>query len=199
MFTGIIESIAKIQSSESKGNSLYLSIELPENWEIKAGDSIATNGVCLTVKEVKQGLWRTELMLETLSKTTFGQAIPNQVNLERAMLAGGRLDGHFVLGHVDSTGEIIGKEKKGESLEIIIKYSLEFSALVVSKGSITVDGISFTVVDVKDDWFSINLVGYTIEHTTLAQKKTGEKVNLEFDILAKYITKYVSTSSKGNL
>src|SRR3989338_2385633 len=179
MFSGIIQSISKVRASTTKNGSLFLTIDKPKGWKIKPGDSIATNGVCLTVKTLSGTKYTTELMLETLERTTFGKAVPQLVNLEPSLTLTTLMDGHLVLGHVDAVGRISELKNKGRSRVYKISFPKKYAHLVVEKGSITIDGISLTIVGCGTDWLTVSLVDYTIEHTTLGAKKTGELVNLE--------------------
>jgi riboflavin synthase len=187
MFTGIVKSVSKLKKAEKRGGSLFLTFEKPKTWKIKLGDSIATDGVCLTVAKLGRDEYTCELMTETLKKTYFGMYIPKRVNLEQALKFGDRVDGHFVLGHVDSVGEIrsISKTKRGALYAI--RYPKKYAYLIVPKGSITVDGISLTIVDKRANYFSVSLVDYTLKNTSLGDKKKGSPVNLEFDIVGKYL------------
>ena len=187
MFTGIITATAKIKSHTTKNGSLFLTVATPKKYKLKPGDSIATDGTCLTVKKVSQGSYLTELMSETLTKTKFGKLIPATVNLEQSLVVGGVLNGHFVTGHVDAVGKVEKIKKSGMSKIFQISFPKKFRKLVATKGSITIDGVSLTVVDVSATHFSVSLVDYTLEHTTLGKLQTGDTVNLEFDILAKYL------------
>lgn len=190
MFTGIISNTTKVIDSINKNGSLFLTFEKPKNWnDLKPGDSVATNGVCLTVKTLSEQDYTTELMKETLEKTTFGKTVPKAVNLERPVGSGKLLDGHIVQGHVDGVGVIEKTEDIETSKLIKLSFDRSNNNLVVNKGSITVDGISLTVVEAGDGWFTVSLVDYTIRHTTLGGKKQGELVNLEFDIIGKYVAK----------
>lgn len=195
MFTGVIKATAKVKKSERKRGSLFLTIDRPRGWKIRPGDSIATDGVCLTVKEVSHGDYRTELMRETLSKTSFGTVVPKRVSLENPLKVSDVLDGHLVLGHVDAVGEIKNIRSAGSSKVYQISFPKKFAKLVTDKGSIAVDGVSLTVVKVHRNWFTVSLVDYTIKHTGLGMKKVGDFVNLEFDILAKYLVKLMDKKS----
>lgn len=190
MFTGIVEAKASVRSSNKKG-SLFLTIEKPKNWKIKAGDSISMDGVCLTVKKIGSFDFTSELMPETLSKTYFGRQVPKKVNLERSLRVGSRLGGHFILGHVDTVGKIEEVKFSGLSKIDKISFPKQFAKFVAQKGSISVDGVSLTVVDVGANWFTVSLVDYTVKHTTLGEKKKGGLVNLEFDMLAKYLIRLI--------
>lgn len=191
MFTGIIKATTRVKKHERKRGSLFLTLQTPKNWKVKPGNSIATNGVCLTVKTVGRGFYTTELMDETLKKTTFGPAVPRKVNVERSLRLTDFLDGHLLQGHVDGTGKILKIEQKGSSKIYKFSFPQAFRKLLAPKGSIGVDGISLTVVDVGKGWFTVSLVDYTIKHTTLGQKKLDEWVNLEFDMIAKYLKQLV--------
>ena len=196
MFTGIIQSIATVKKAEQRNSSLILTIATPRGWKLKPGDSIATDGVCLTVTKIGRGWYQTELMAETLKRTTFDRQVPDKVNLERPLRPRDWLDGHIVQGHVDTVGEIA--KVKGErskfksttarrSLLYTIRSPKKFARLIVAKGSIAVDGISLTIVEVGVGWFSVALIPFTLTHTTIGAKQAGDLVNLEFDVLAKYI------------
>ncbi len=189
MFSGIISAIGTIKKSERKNGSLFLTIEKPPGFKLAPGDSIATNGVCLTVRSVHKGAYTTELMPATLDTTSFGQTTPKRVNLERPITLSTRLDGHIVLGHVDTIGKIQKINQQGASTLFSISFPSGCGKWVVKKGSITVDGIGLTVVSVTRNQFTVSLVEFTLSHTTLGEKVLGSAVNLEFDIIAKYIEK----------
>ncbi len=196
MFTGIIQKVVKIKKSERREDTLVLTIATPRGWKLKLGDSIATDGVCLTVTKIGRGWYQTELMEETLERTTFGHHVPDKVNLERSLRPIDFLDGHMVQGHVDCVGEIV--KVKGERLKVkstterrsllyAIRFPKKYSKLIVEKCSIAMDGISMTVVDARRDWFSVALIPFTLTHTTIGAKEVGDLVNLEFDVIAKYV------------
>ena len=187
MFTGIVTHIQKIRSHAIKNGSLFLTIEKPKGWKLSLGESIATNGVCLTVKKNLAKEYIVELMPETINKTTFGIVVPAHVNLERSLMIGDRLGGHWVTGHIDAIGTIENIVSKGDSKIVTVSFPKAFKKYMVTKGSVTIDGVSLTVVAVSDNHFSVSLVSYTTEHTTLGKRGRGDKVNLEFDILAKYV------------
>lgn len=196
MFTGIIKAVAKVEKSEHKHGSLFLTLSVPKGWKLKAGNSVATNGVCITVQKAGTKQWHAELMPETLKKSSFGKHVPLRVNLERSLKLSDRLDGHFVLGHVDIVGTVVTEKKQGRSAILTIRYPKQFAALVASKGSIAVDGVSLTVVDAFRSRFTVALVDYTLKNTTLGERKSGDLVNLEFDVIAKYYTKAKGKSKK---
>lgn len=189
MFTGIIKTVAKVKKAEKQNGSLFFIIQKPQGWKIKTGDSIATDGACLTAIKVNQKNYTVELMPETLHKTSFGKKIPTAVNLEPALKLKDKVDGHFVLGHVDAIGRIEKITKQGLSLVYQISFPKSFAKLAVDKGSIAVDGISLTVVKVLKNSFTVALMAYTLNQTTLGRKKVNEPVNLEFDIIAKYLSR----------
>jgi len=189
MFSGIVSAISQIKKRQTKNDCLFLTISKPKNWKIKPGDSICSDGVCLTVKTVAKTTYTTELMPETLDKTYFNNANYNHVNLERSLKLNSLLDGHLVTGHVDALGKIKKITKRGDSKIYQISYPKKFNKYVAEKASVAVDGISLTVVDVGTNWFTISLVDYTLTHTTIGQKKVGDLIHLEFDIIAKYLEK----------
>ena len=189
MFSGIIKTISKIEKQEEKNKSLFLSISKPKKWKIKAGDSICTDGACLTVKKVNKETYITELMPETLNKTYFNKNNYKYVNLEKSLKLNDLLDGHLVTGHIDAIGKIEKISKQGNSKIYQISFPNKFTKYVADKGSISVDGISLTVVECKKNKFTISLVDFTLKNTTIGQKKVNDLVHLEFDIIAKYLDK----------
>lgn len=194
MFTGIIEEIGTIKSINSNGISSQLCISANKILEdTKIGDSIAVNGVCLTVTSIKSNLFTADVMAETLRRSNLGSLIPqSKVNLERAMPANGRFGGHIVSGHIDGTGTIVETEPEGNAVWIKIKCSDNLLKYIIHKGSITIDGISLTVAKVTDSDFSVSIIPHTAANTTLLQKKSGDVVNLENDVVGKYIEKLLS-------
>ncbi|MBB4895225.1 riboflavin synthase [Streptomyces olivoverticillatus] len=189
MFTGIVEELGEVVAVENLGDSSRFQLRGPVVTDgAKHGDSIAVNGVCLTVVDTSDGTFTADVMAETLSRSSLGALTAgSRVNLERPMALGGRLGGHLVQGHVDGTGTII-ERTPAEHWEIVkIALPAELSRYVVDKGSITVDGVSLTVVEAGDDYFTISLIPTTLALTTLGLKKAGDPVNLEVDVLAKYV------------
>ena len=185
MFTGIIEEIGAIKSVISGRMTVSASVVLEGT---KLGDSIAINGICLTVNALTAGTFSVDIMPETLRRTNLGMLRPGaRVNLERALLVGGRLGGHFVQGHIDATGKLVSLVPEGDA--VIARYNAPSQVMryVVEKGFIAVDGASVTVVACDDTSFSISLVAFTLEHTTLGRKRSGDAVNLEVDIISKYV------------
>ncbi|GHF51421.1 MULTISPECIES: riboflavin synthase [Streptomyces] len=198
MFTGIVEELGEVVAVEQLGDSSRFKLRGPIVTEgAKHGDSIAVNGVCLTVVEHADGEFTADVMAETLNRSSLGALAPgSRVNLERPMALGGRLGGHLVQGHVDGTGTIV-ERTPGEHWEIV-KIALPdgLGRYVVEKGSITVDGVSLTVVDAADDHFTVSLIPTTLDLTTLGIKKPGDPVNLEVDVLAKYVERLLGHSSR---
>lgn len=194
MFTGIIEEIGTIKSINSNGISSQLCINANKILEdTKIGDSIAVNGVCLTVTSIKSNLFTADVMAETLRRSNLGSLIPqSKVNLERAMPANGRFGGHIVSGHIDGTGTIVETKPEGNAVWIKINCSSNLLKYIIHKGSITIDGISLTVAKVTDSDFSVSIIPHTAANTTLLQKKSGDVVNLENDVVGKYIEKLLS-------
>ncbi|MFI1971977.1 riboflavin synthase [Streptomyces cinnamoneus] len=189
MFTGIVEELGEVVAVEELGDSSRFRLRGPVvTADAKHGDSIAVNGVCLTVVETADGTFTADVMAETLNRSSLGALAPgSRVNLERPMALGGRLGGHLVQGHVDGTGTIT-ERVPGEHWEIVkVALPAGLARYVVEKGSITVDGVSLTVVEAGDDYFTVSLIPTTLELTTLGTKQPGDPVNLEVDVLAKYV------------
>lgn len=190
MFTGIIETQAEVVATRQDGGNLVITIQTPLASELKIDQSVAHNGVCLTVTGIQGDTYETVAVAETLQKTNLGQLIPTQyVNLERAMVFNGRIDGHLVQGHVDSVGECISSQEQDGSWLYRFRYEKKFAAFIVEKGSICMNGISLTVFGVTNDGFSVAIIPYTYEHTNVSKIKPGSLVNLEFDILGKYVAR----------
>ncbi|MGB8940868.1 MAG: riboflavin synthase [Streptomyces sp.] len=189
MFTGIVEELGEITAVENLDDASRFRVRGPVVTDgAKHGDSIAVNGVCLTVVEHEGAEFTADVMAETLNRSSLGALAPgSRVNLERPTAVGDRLGGHIVQGHVDGTGEIVDR-KPSENWEIVkISLPAELSRYVVEKGSITVDGVSLTVVDAGPDYFTISLIPTTLALTTLGIKQPGDPVNLEVDVIAKYV------------
>ncbi|MDH4330368.1 MAG: riboflavin synthase [Candidatus Moranbacteria bacterium] len=192
MFTGIVKKVSKIKKTSLKNGSLFFEIERPESWDIGIGDSISINGVCSTVRRFEDDFFEVEYMPETIKKTTAGELKEGDLaNLERSLKMSDLLDGHVVQGHVDTKGEIVEIKDADDSKIVKVKIPEEFMKLVAPKGSVTIDGISLTVVDTGSDWFTVSLVSYTIENTNMRQAKIGDGVNVETDVLAKYICNFL--------
>ncbi|WP_405829241.1 riboflavin synthase [Streptomyces sp. NBC_00105] len=194
MFTGIVEELGEVAAVEQLEEASRFRLRGPLVTEgAKHGDSIAVNGVCLTVVETADGEFTADVMQETLNRSSLGAlAKGSRVNLERPMALGGRLGGHLVQGHVDGTGEILSRTPS-EHWEIVkVALPETLSRYVVEKGSITVDGVSLTVVEAAADWFTISLIPTTLALTTLGIKQPGDLVNLEVDVLAKYVERLLA-------
>ena len=191
MFTGIVEGVGKLIKAEKEQSNLHLWIEADFCDELKIDQSVAHNGVCLTVVDFKDGLYKVTAIEETLQKTNFNTLKNGDlINLERCLQFNGRIDGHIVQGHVDQTGKIVSIENQNGSFFVTVEYDEASSGNVtVEKGSICLNGISLTVVDSKVGQFSVAIIPYTWEHTNLHQLTTGDVVNLEFDIIGKYVSK----------
>ena len=185
MFTGIVEEVGIVKAVSSTGLTVAAAKVLEGTGP---GDSIAVNGVCLTATDLSGDLFSVDVMPETLRRTNLGSLRPGDgVNLERPLAVGGRFGGHFVQGHVDGTGELLSVTPEGDALLLQFKAPQDIMKYVVQKGFIAVDGVSLTVVGCGSGAFSVSLVGYTREHTTLGSRKPGDMVNLEVDILSKYV------------
>lgn len=191
MFTGIIETQGLVKDIKPSGTNLEYWIESPISNELKIDQSVSHNGVCLTVDALQPGAHRVTAIDETLQKTTLSKWKPGtRVNLERCLQANGRLDGHFVQGHVDATGSCTQIVVKDGSREFTIRFPREKAALVIEKGSIAVNGISLTCYNVTDDTFTVAIIPYTFEHTNFSELKQDDLVNLEFDMIGKYILRH---------
>ena len=193
MFTGLIQDIGEIQSIQPKGGGVSLTISTQlDPRSVKIGDSISVNGVCLTVVKLSGHTFTAEVSPETLKRTTLAGAKNGQpVNLETALKMSDLLGGHLVSGHVDGTGEIAEMASEGNSLRYRFRVPLEIGRYLIAKGSVAVDGISLTVAECHDQMFSVSVIPHTAERTTLGKKKVGDKVNLENDLIAKYVEKFV--------
>lgn len=189
MFTGIVEGVGKLIKAEKEQSNLHLWIEADFCDELKIDQSVAHNGVCLTVVDFKDGLYKVTAIEETLQKTNFNTLKNGDlINLERCLQYNGRIDGHIVQGHVDQTGKVVSIENQNGSFFVTVEYDEVSSGNVtVEKGSICLNGISLTVVDSKVGQFSVAIIPYTWEFTNLNQVKVGDTMNLEFDILGKYV------------
>ncbi len=195
MFTGIIEEIGMVRQKLSGEESGSLAIHAAVALEgTKLGDSIAVNGVCLTVTRLTDSGFTTDVMAETLRRSNLGLLEPgSQVNLERAMAANGRFGGHIVSGHIDGTGKIRSMRQEGNAVWVTVAASWEILALIVEKGSITIDGISLTVARLQEEAFQVSIIPHTAGETTLLKKRPGDLVNLENDIIGKYVQRLTGT------
>ena len=190
MFTGIIETMGTVSQIVEEGTNLHFTIASTLSNELKIDQSVAHNGVCLTVVSLTEDTYTVTAIQETLQKTNLQHLkINNKINLERCMQMNGRLDGHIVQGHVDQTAVCILREELDGSWEYRFKYQGEKGNVTVEKGSVCVNGISLTVVNSADDEFSVFIIPYTYEHTNLHEVTVGDTVNLEFDIIGKYVAR----------
>ena len=192
MFTGIIENLAKIDSIKKNKKNLDITLSSSLTSEFKIDQSISHNGICLTVVNIKESHYTVTAIEETINKTTISKwRVGDIVNLERAMKIGGRLDGHMIQGHVDQIGQCIHVETMDGSWEYTIKYE-KSENITVEKGSIAINGVSLTVIDSRSNQFKVAIIPYTFEHTSFNKLKKNDYVNLEFDILGKYLSKMIS-------
>ena len=193
MFSGIIESIGIVHDITDKGTNKVFTIEHTYGDELYIDQSISHNGVCLTIIKLEDKLYQVEAILETLNKSNLGSLVVGEkVNLERCLLPHTRLDGHIVQGHVDQTGVCTSVTEENGSWIFSFSYDSKLNNITIEKGSITINGTSLTVVDSKKDTFSVAIIPYTYEHTNFNTFKKGTVVNLEFDVLGKYVSKLVS-------
>jgi riboflavin synthase len=190
MFTGIIEGLAILEQVEKENTNVHFTFRCDFTNELKVDQSVAHNGVCLTVVNINEQRYTVTAIEETLQKTNLGKLnVGDYVNLERCMPANGRFDGHIVQGHVDQTGAVLSIVDNKGSWTYTIKYDPSLGNITVEKGSITINGTSLTVVDSKDDVFSVCIIPYTFENTVFKHLKVNDTVNLEFDIVGKYVSK----------
>jgi len=192
MFTGIIETTGRVASLQKEGSNVHFTIESDISSQLKVDQSLAHNGVCLTVTALGDGTHTVTAVEETLQRSNLGKLQPGDaLNLERAMRSDGRLDGHIVQGHVDITGICTGVEELDGSWYFHFEYAANPDHLLVDKGSVCVNGVSLTVVNPTEKTFSVAIIPYTYEHTNFNAIRPGDTVNLEFDIIGKYIARYV--------
>jgi riboflavin synthase len=196
MFTGIIESMGQLEALRPEGTNLHLTFSSAFTDDLKIDQSLAHNGVCLTVIAIDGENYTVTAIDETLKRSNLGHLkVGNQVNLERCMAANGRFDGHIVQGHVDTMGTCQSVQEKDGSWEFKIQYPKNPNHITVEKGSITINGVSLTVVDSEDDWFSVAIIPYTYEHTSFRNLKPGDPINLEFDVVGKYVARILGKTS----
>jgi riboflavin synthase len=193
MFTGLVETTARVRRIDPDGDGVRLDVETPLAAELNQGDSVAVNGVCLTALEPRADGFKADVMAETLRRSSLGRLTAgDSVNVELPLRAGDRLGGHVVQGHVDGTGVVEGARDEGFARVVRITADPALLRYVVEKGSIAVDGVSLTVAEVDDEGFTVSLIPETLERTTLGQAAPGRVVNLEVDVLAKYVEKLVA-------
>lgn len=200
MFTGIVEELGTVAAIEDQGDAVRLSIRAERVLEdVELGDSIAVNGCCLTVTQVADGVWTADVMRQTLDATSLG-ALPvgARVNLERAATLSTRMGGHLVQGHVDAVGEILSRTPSEHWEVVTVSLPSTLAPYLVDQGSITVDGVSLTVVEAGEDQFTVSLIPETLTRTTLGSRVPGESVNLEVDVIAKHVAKLVRAYTGGN-
>ena len=190
MFTGLVEATGRIRSIEFCGDQARLSVELPFADELNDGESVAVNGCCLTVTSHDDETACFDVLKQTLDVTSLGELSQGrQVNLERAMLAGGRFGGHFVQGHVDAAGEILDLSEHGQDYRLEISLPEEIQSLCIDKGSLAIDGISLTIAELNDASAVFWIIPHTMQETRLNDAEVGQKVNLEADVIAKHVAK----------
>ena len=197
MFTGLVEELGKVKTIEKGAKSVRITIAAKKVLEdVKLGDSIAVNGTCLTAVDFDSTYFTADVMPETVNKTVLAHLRPGDlVNMERTLRWGDRFGGHMVSGHVDSVGKIIAKDQNDIAIIVKISVTPETSRYIIKKGSIAIDGISLTVVEATDTWFSVSLIPHTAKMTTLGYKRVGDSVNLETDIIGKYVEKLLMPKS----
>ncbi len=202
MFTGIIESIGSIKKLNKSSKSMLVGIEINNDilHDVKIGDSIATNGVCLTVTYLSNDYFEADVMNETVNVTSlYSLKIGDRVNLERALKVSDRFGGHIVSGHIDGVGTVSNIQKNDIAYIFTINTKTELLHHMIKRGSITIDGISLTIIDVSESYFQVSIIPHTAEETTLLGKKVGDVVNLETDIIAKYVERLLLTKKTTNI
>lgn len=199
MFTGLVREVGEVVWLRRSGQSVQLLVKAPRTaGRTKVGESIAVNGCCLTVTAQRDGQFMFDLLGESMEKTNFRGLKPGSpVNLERALRVEGRLGGHFVQGHVDCAAEVLASDEKGADLRLDIALPGKFARYVAYKGSVAVNGVSLTVAEVQDGRFTVWIIPHTLEHTNLGELEAGDLVNLEFDILAKYVERLLPAGTVG--
>ncbi len=192
MFTGIIESLGKIISVENNGSNKSFCIESDITPQLKIDESISHDGVCLTIEDISNTNYRVTAIKETIDKTTLANwKTGNIINLERSMLMNGRIDGHIVQGHVDSTAYCINKKDLKGSWEFTFGFDKQFATLVIEKGSVCLNGVSLTIFNVRKKKFTVAIIPYTFEHTNFSKIQKDSRVNIEFDLVGKYVNRAI--------
>lgn len=201
MFTGIIEEVGTVKEVQRNGNNSFIRIQAEKIlFDVNIGDSIAVNGVCLTVTRYDGSIFQADVMNETLNRSSLGSLrTGSPVNLERAMSANGRFGGHIVSGHIDGTGIITDIKNDGIAIWYTIKTSDSVMRYIVEKGSVAIDGISLTVAEVSKNNFSVSIIPHTAQQTILSAKKVGDVVNLENDIIGKYVEKLMNPAKSDSV
>ncbi len=199
MFSGIVEGTGTVRTAERRGDVLRVRIDVGDRFSgLPLGGSIAVDGCCLTAVEADSAGFTCELTEETLRRTAFGERLRGgtRVNLERPMRADGRFDGHIVQGHVDAVGRVRELRRTGEAAELVVECPPALERYLVEKGSIAVDGISLTIADLREGAFTVALIPYTLEVTNLRDARAGDLVNLEADVIAKYVERLLATRGR---
>jgi len=193
VFTGIVEAVGRVAALELQGEVAHLAVDAPAIADgVRLGDSVSVNGGCLTVTRLEAGRFHFEAVRETLERTSLGALrVGGRVNLERALRADARLDGHIVQGHVDGTGRIRALERHGDDVRLFVDCGPEILDDLVEKGSVAIDGVSLTVVGLDASGFDVALIPHTLAATTLGERRPGDRVNLEADVLGKYVRRHV--------
>lgn len=200
MFTGIVEEVGRVAEVQTSGTNRVFWVQAALAGQLKVDQSVAHNGVCLTVEELRADAFRVTVIAESLSKTALGSLeVGSSLNLERCLRADARVDGHFVQGHVDVTGRIEKITDRDGSHDYWISYPSEFATLLIPRGSIAVNGISLTVAELADadGQFKVSIIPFTLQHTNLGQSRVGDLVNLEFDLLGKYAVRAAELRAKA--
>ena len=194
MFTGIVTAYEEIKTITNKNGNTFFDIATPEHWHVEVGESVLVNGVCSTVLESDSASFQVEYMPETLRLTTVGmQKEGSRVNLERSMKLDDLLSGYVVYGHIDGMGTVDAIEEDGDSHIITLTHSAEFDRYIISKGAIVINGVALTAINPKPTQFQVAIIPHTWEHTNLQHVQVGDRVNLEYDVIAKYIEKIYGT------
>ena len=200
MVTGIIAAIGKIEVVQAKGGDLQLQVSTQQLdlADVKLGDSVAINGVCLTVVDISGATLSFDVSRESLDRTSLGTVqIGSEVNLEKALAVGDRLGGHFVSGHVDGLGTVISRQESARSVQFRFEVPLGLERYIAEKGSICIDGTSLTVNNVADNWFEVNIIPHTMQKTIMSHYQVGTKVNLEVDLIARYLERLLPQQDAG--
>ena len=200
MFTGLIEGTGKLKTIEPRGKDMRLSIQASFDLEgFQTGESVAVDGVCLTVVSWQARAFTVDVSQETLSRSTLGQrSVGDEVNLERALRLGDRLGGHLVNGHVDGRARVMARKQRGDSLVLTFEVVAELGRYIIEKGSVAVNGVSLTVNRCDEQSFDVNIVPHTAQWTTIGNWRVGDEVNIEVDIIGKYVERFVRTMQEGD-
>ena len=201
MFTGIVEAVGYVREIKGAERGVSLKIAVPDIFDdLKTGDSVAVDGVCLTAKVVNVDDFVADVSVETLSRTTLGKLrTGDKVNMERALRLSDRLGGHIVSGHIDGTARLRAKVQEGESVKISFVLGKDLLRYLINKGSIAIDGISLTVNEVVDNGFSVNIIPHTAQNTTILDKKVGDEVNIEVDVIGKYVERLLGKGKESRI